>query len=77
MQAQLGSDGADGPVLGVMQAKDLGFERARDHRRLPRSAPLSQGGRDARTPAPDVGRNCSVVLATAGDAYTAEQAHVE
>jgi hypothetical protein len=32
MHAQLPRDGADRPVLGVMQAQDLGFERTRDQR---------------------------------------------
>ena len=30
VHAQLGRDGADRPLLGVMQALDLGFECARD-----------------------------------------------
>ena len=37
MHAQLGGDGADQPVLAVMQAQDLGFERAADHRSVPDS----------------------------------------
>jgi hypothetical protein len=33
MEAQLRANGADRPVLDLVQAQDLGFERARDHRR--------------------------------------------
>ena len=42
MHAQLRGEGADRPVLGVMQAQDLGFERARDHRRDSRSRSAAQ-----------------------------------
>ena len=44
----------DRPVLGVMQAQDLGFERARDHRRRRASRPARNGPsrakRDERRP---------------------------
>ncbi len=42
MHAQLRSNGADWPVLGVIEAQDLDFQRARDHRRPPRSWSAAQ-----------------------------------
>ncbi|MGH8628370.1 MAG: hypothetical protein ACREYC_24925 [Gammaproteobacteria bacterium] len=39
MHAQLRGEGADGPVLGVIEAQDLRFERARDQDRVPSSTP--------------------------------------
>lgn len=48
MHAQLSGDGADGPVLGVIEAQDLGFEGSRDHRRPLRSAPQGAETREGR-----------------------------
>ena len=42
MHTQLGGNGSDRPVLGVMQAHDLGFQRTRDHPRLPPSKSRAQ-----------------------------------
>ena len=55
MDAQLGRDSVDGPVLGVMQTHDLRFERARDHcsppcsRAAAQAAESREGGQDLPT----------------------------
>ena len=48
MHAQLGGDSADRPVLGVIEAQDLSFEGARDHRRSLRSASQGAETREGR-----------------------------
>jgi hypothetical protein len=51
MNAGLGGDGADGPVLGVEEAANLGVLRGRDHRAAP-------GTRDERARAVEGARRC-------------------